>query len=143
MPFTYDYPRPSVTVDIIIFSKEKKETQVLLIQRKHEPFKDEWALPGGFIEMDETIEKSALRELEEETGITGIAIQQFLTFGDPGRDPRGRTVSIIYYGFAKKNTLHTKAGDDAKHLDWHSINDLPELAFDHEIIIKEAIEKLL
>lgn len=143
MPFTYDYPRPAVTVDIILFSKDKNETKVLLIQRKHDPFMNMWALPGGFVEMDETLEQSALRELEEETGITDVKIDQFQTFGDPGRDPRGRTVSIIFHGNINHKTIFARAGDDAKNLDWVSINNLPELAFDHGIILKKCIEGLL
>lgn len=143
MSFTYEYPRPAVTVDIILFSKEINDTHVLLIQRKYEPFKDEWALPGGFVEMDETLEESAMRELAEETGIKEITIHQFYTFGDPGRDPRGRTVSIIFYAFANRHSTHAKAGDDAKHLEWHSISELPPLAFDHQKALYLAIEKLL
>lgn len=143
MSYKYEYPRPAVTVDIMMFSKESDDTYILLIQRKHDPFKNEWALPGGFVEMDETLEESALRELEEETGIKGITIQQFSTFGDPGRDPRGRTVSIIFYGNTNRHSTYSKAGDDAKHLEWHSIRKLPELAFDHKKILKLAIEKLL
>ena len=144
MPYTYDYPRPMVTVDIIVISKSKNaDAEILLIQRKNEPFKDCWALPGGFIEMDENLEQSALRELQEETGITGVQLSQFYTFGDPERDPRGRTVSVIFYCFADKQTLNAKAGDDAAFLDWFSIFKLPQLAFDHSVIVKMAIEKLL
>ncbi|MBI4945061.1 MAG: NUDIX hydrolase [Bacteroidetes bacterium] len=140
MPFTYEYPRPAVTVDIMIFSKEKRGTEILLIQRKHDPFKDCWALPGGFVDMDETLMESALRELQEETSITGIGLQQFKTYGDPGRDPRGRTVSVIFYGFAEKSKIFTRAADDAKHLEWFPVHKLPPLAFDHDKIIREAIE---
>src|SRR3989339_1144984 len=139
MPYTYDYPRPMVTVDILVFSKSQDaDTEILLIQRKHNPYKHCWALPGGFIEMDETLEQSALRELEEETGITDVSLSQFYTFGNPGRDPRGRTVSVIFYCFSDRKKLNAKAGDDAAHLDWFDISKLPELAFDHTDIVKKA-----
>ncbi len=143
MPFTYEYPRPAVTVDVILFSRKLEDIKTLLIQRKNDPFINMWALPGGFVEMDETLEQSALRELYEETGLTRIKITQFQTFGDPDRDPRGRSVSVVFYGFADCDTVYAKAGDDAKNLEWISVNKLPLLAFDHEKILSMAIKELL
>ena len=135
MIYTYAYPRPAVTVDIIIIKEDKN--QILLIERKNEPFKNQWALPGGFVDIDEELENAAYRELEEETSISNIKLHQFKTFGKPGRDPRGRTISIIYYGILKNNNQVIKAGDDAKNLKWYSLDNLPLLAFDHIEIIKE------
>ena len=104
MPYTYQYPRPCVTVDIVVFRATDKGYCILLIKRKNEPFKDAWALPGGFIEMQETLEESAARELREETGLTGVELHQLGTFGDPDRDPRGRTITVAYYALDNSNT---------------------------------------
>ncbi len=142
MAYTYDYPRPAVTVDCVVFLKEKKDVKVLLIRRGHYPFEGMWALPGGFVEMDETLEESAQRELQEETGLRNIALEQLHTFGNPGRDPRGRTVAVVHYGFATPENAKVKGGDDASDARWFSIEELPELAFDHEQIIRMALEKL-
>ena len=136
MSFTYEYPRPSVCVDIIVLHKKENKTFILLIERKHPPFENYWALPGGFVEMNETLEQSALRELHEETGIKLKELKQFATYGDPGRDPRGRTVSIIYYTFIEKQ-ISTLAGDDAAKAKWIDINEIPILAFDHNLILED------
>jgi 8-oxo-dGTP diphosphatase len=138
MPFTYTYPHPAVCVDIILIHQNKEENNILLINRKNNPFKYYWALPGGFVEMDETLEQSALRELLEETGIELKKLTQFATFGDPGRDPRERTVSVVYFSILEKE-LKPLAGDDAKNADWFSVKDLPNLAFDHKKIIEDFI----
>ncbi|MDP4291731.1 MAG: NUDIX hydrolase, partial [Bacteroidota bacterium] len=98
MAYTYEYPRPAVTADIVLFSRFENRDYVLLILRNNPPFQGCWALPGGFIDMDETLEESALRELAEETGLTGIRLKQFRTYGDPGRDPRHRTITVVYMG---------------------------------------------
>ncbi len=138
--YQYPYPRPSVTVDIIVFDRKKEN--VLLIERKNEPFKNSWALPGGFVDKDEALDKAAYRELEEETGIRSINLKQFYTFGNPGRDPRGHTVSIVYWGIIQ-NIKQVRAGDDALNTKWFSITVLPKLAFDHLDILNIAIEELI
>ena len=139
MPFTYEYPRPSVCVDIIVLSKIEEKIFILLIERKHPPFENYWALPGGFVEMNETLEQSALRELLEETGLQLKKLKQFAAYGDPGRDPRGRTVSIIYYAFIEKQ-INPIAGDDASKAKWIKIEELPALAFDHKKIIEDFLQ---
>ena len=141
MIYTYAYPRPSVTVDIIILKDILSKPQLLLIERKHEPFKNKWALPGGFVDIDEEIEDAAYRELKEETFISEIILEQFKTFGKIGRDPRGRTISIVYFGILKNSGQEIKAGDDAKDLNWFHIENLPELAFDHREIIDLFLSK--
>ena len=135
MIYTYAYPRPAVTVDIIVIKNVENSFQILLIERKNEPFKNKWALPGGFVDIDEEIEDAAYRELQEETSISEIKLNQFHTFGKIGRDPRGRTISIIYSGILLNEKQNICAGDDAKNLKWFSINNLPNLAFDHNQII--------
>ena len=142
MAYTYEYPRPAVTVDSVVFSRFTDDWKVLLIRRANPPFKDCWALPGGFVEMDEKLVESAERELKEETGLTGIPLEQFRAYGDPGRDPRGRTVGVIFYGFTNSENSTAKGGDDAAEACWFSISDFPELAFDHGIILTDLIEKL-
>ena len=143
MAYTYEYPRPSLTVDCIIFGlDESSRLKVLLIQRAKEPFKDAWALPGGFVDENETLEYAALRELREETGISDVFIEQLFTFGTPGRDPRGRVVTVAYYSLI--NLAEHKIGADTDALDvkWFPINSLPPLAFDHAEILKTAINRL-
>ncbi len=142
MSFTYDYPRPMVCVDILVLRKTNDSCEILLIQRLNEPFKNHWALPGGFIEMEEDLIDSAYRELKEETNITQIQLQQLKTYGTPGRDPRGRTISVVFGGFLKSGQ-EAQAGDDAKETRWFSIDHLPPLAFDHELIIEENSSVLL
>lgn len=140
MIYTYAYPRPAVTVDIIVLKNFDNHPEILLIERKNEPFKNMWALPGGFVDKDEDIETAAYRELKEETSIEDINLSQLHTFGKPGRDPRGHTISIVHIGFLKNNNQKIQAGDDAKNLQWFSVNQLPELAFDHQEIIHYALE---
>ncbi len=142
MSYTYKYPKPSITTDCIIFSDKIINRKVLLIKRKNEPFKNKWALPGGFLDMEEDIVDCALRELKEECGIEGIHLEQFYTVGTLGRDPRGRTVSVIYIGFVDDNTADIKAGDDASEAAFFNIDSLPELAFDHLEIITKAIKHI-
>lgn len=131
---------PSVTTDCIII-KKTSEPEILLIKRKEDPFKDKWALPGGFVEIEEDLEEAAHRELEEETGISGLQLKQFKTVGTPGRDPRGRTISVVYFGYLRTNQK-ISAGDDAANADWYALNELPPLAFDHEKIIGEFLESI-
>ena len=120
MPYTYKFPRPAVTVDIILF-KKTNITEALLIQRKNEPFKNSWAFPGGFVDKNEPLENAAKRELREETSIKNIELKQFQCFGDPGRDPRGHTVSIVFYGWVKSD-VNALAGDDAADAKWFPID---------------------
>jgi 8-oxo-dGTP diphosphatase len=141
MIYTYAYPRPAVTVDLIITRVVKDSPRILLIERKNEPFKNQWALPGGFVDIDEDIEEAAYRELKEETSISDIKLNQFRTFGKLGRDPRGRTISIIYFGQLVNGNQKIEAGNDAKNLKWFVIDDLPELAFDHLEIINSFLSK--
>jgi 8-oxo-dGTP diphosphatase len=141
MPYTYKYPRPCVTVDIALMRTSPDGHEILLIQRGNPPFEGMWALPGGFIDMDEDLETSASRELEEETGIKNVKLTQFKTYGAPGRDPRHRTITVVYYGFAIENTI-ALAGDDAKSTGWFNIKQLPELAFDHNLILSDLIQYL-
>ena len=137
MPYTYDYPRPAVTVDIIVINRIKESYHLLLIERKHPPFQNKWALPGGFVDTDESLIDAAYRELQEETNITNIKLTQFYAFGDKGRDPRGHTVSVVYFGFIENLQTNEIAGDDAASLKWFNIDDLPQLAFDHDKIISQ------
>ena len=140
--YCYDYPRPSVTVDIVLLADVFPHPKVLLIRRKNPPFKDLWALPGGFLEMDETLEESALRELNEETNISDVELTQVGTFGHPERDPRGRVITIAYVGIINSEQQKAEAGSDAAEVAWFSTLDLPQLAFDHSEIIEKALEGL-
>ena len=139
--YTYDYPRPSVTVDIVLVTKERP-ARVLLIRRKHDPFAGRWALPGGFIEMDETLEASARRELLEETSLKVGRLEPIGTFGDPGRDPRGRTISVVFLTRVNAAKLQPKADDDATEVGWFRLDQLPSLAFDHDEILTLAKKRL-
>ena len=141
--YTYKYPRPAFAADCIIFLKEKSDTKVLLIQRKNPPFAESWAFPGGFLDMDEKIEDAAARELEEETGLKNIELTEFKISGTVGRDPRGRVISMFYIGFTTTENSNAIAADDAKNVKWFSINNLPDLAFDHNKIMQLAIEKIM
>ncbi|TKG89617.1 NUDIX hydrolase [Puteibacter caeruleilacunae] len=141
MAYTYQYPRPALTVDAIVVCKKYDELYVLLIKRKNEPFQGAWALPGGFVDENESLKQACRRELQEETGLNGILLKQFHTFGKPGRDPRGHTVSVAYYGIV--NELHNVSGyDDAIDAKWIPLDNLPEMAFDHEEILKKFKSKL-
>ncbi len=137
MPFTYEYPRPMLTVDAMVITREKNP-KILLIQRKNDPFSGAWALPGGFVDMDEDLTDAALRELKEETGAALKDMVQFGTYGKPGRDPRGRTVSVVYLAYIDE-PLEVSGMDDAAQAKWFALNDLPALAFDHELIIRDYI----
>ena len=144
MSFTYAYERPALTVDCVVFGLDldEGELEVLLIQRDSPPFEGAWALPGGFVDPDEPLLDAALRELEEETSITGVTIQQLHTFGDPGRDPRGHTVSVVHFGWVEADQAHPIAADDAAKAQWHSLTELPQLAFDHDKILAVALERV-
>jgi 8-oxo-dGTP diphosphatase len=140
--YVYDWPRPMVTADAAIFTFVDGKAKLLLIQRKGEPYQGRWALPGGFVEMDEDLPETAARELAEETGLKGIPLEQLGTFGKPGRDPRGRTITVAYFGIAGKDSLQTEAGDDAAQAQWFDIEDLPGMAFDHDEIARCAVDRL-
>jgi 8-oxo-dGTP diphosphatase len=138
--FTYNYPRAALTVDAIVFVKKGGSALVLLIERGREPFKNLWALPGGFIEMDETLEAACKRELLEETGLNVEQMTQFKTYDAIDRDPRHRTISVVY--FTELNEIQQVEGsDDASRAEWFPVTDLPELAFDHKQIIEEFFQK--
>lgn len=128
-----------MTVDIVLFHSAEKRIEVLLIKRGREPFKGRWAFPGGFVEKDEPLEHAAARELREETGLSGVHLQQIGAFGDPGRDPRGHTVSVTFSGLVE-DRLDAIAADDAADVRWHSALRPPRLAFDHQKILGVALE---
>jgi 8-oxo-dGTP diphosphatase len=134
--------RPFVTVDTIIFALRADDLQVLLVKRRYPPFEGMWAIPGGFVEADETLEAAARRELQEETGLTGVTLEQLYTFGDPGRDPRGRSITVAYFAAVPASGAVARAGDDAAEVGWWSIYDLPPLAFDHDKILACALTRL-
>ena len=141
--YTYEWPRPMVTVDAIVFCISKGRTKVLLIQRGNEPFKGQWAFPGGFVDMDEDLKVAAARELEEETGITGIELKQMHTFGKPGRDPRGRNITIVYMAILNGPEPKAQSGDDAAKAEWFDIENPPiNLSFDHREVFQFATEEL-
>lgn len=137
MSYTYKYPRPAVTADVVTITKEE-EPKVLLIQRGLEPYKGCWAFPGGFMEMDETTEECAIRELKEETGLKLDSMVQVGAYSKVDRDPRGRTITIAYLAIVDE-PLSVIAQDDAAKAEWFSINALPPLAFDHDEIMADAI----
>lgn len=134
MAFTYDFPRPAVTVDCLVFRIKEGEVEMLLIKRKKGPYQDMWAFPGGFMEIEEAPEEAVVRELEEETGIIVGNIMQIAAFGAVDRDPRGRTVSIAYCAFLT-GEQQAKAASDASDVKWFLLKQLPQLAFDHEKIV--------
>lgn len=138
--YLYEYARPSVTTDCVIFGYDGKAVSVLLVERGNEPYKGKWALPGGFLNPDETAETGALRELKEETGLDAAYIDQFHTYTEPGRDPRDRVVTIAYYALVHMQDV--TAGDDAMKAQWFPVSRIPELAFDHDTILDDAIKEL-
>ncbi len=139
--FCYEFPRPSVTVDIVVVTRDARP-RVLLIRRKHAPFAGMWAIPGGFVDMDESLENAARRELREETGVTGRKLEQLATFGEPGRDPRGRTISVVYLTRVDAAQVQPRGADDAQEAAWHNLARLPKLAFDHREILKLVRRRL-
>ena len=138
--YHYKYPRPSVTTDCVIFGYEGNTLKVLLIERGNEPFKGYWAFPGGFLNMEESAEEGAKRELYEETGLKDAVIKQFHTYTDPDRDPRGRVISIAYYALIQISEV--KGGDDAAQARWFAIDEVPALAFDHDQMLQDALVEL-
>lgn len=142
MVYSYSYPHPAVTTDIVIFTIHNQQLELLLVQRRSEPYKDCWAMPGGFVEINEGLEACALRELEEETGVTGVYLEQLYTFGAPDRDPRERVVSVAYYALVPPDRLQIRAASDARDVCWFRVNRLPRLAFDHDRMVDMAHKRL-
>ncbi|WP_417587770.1 NUDIX hydrolase [Pararhodobacter oceanensis] len=142
MSYTYDFPRPSVTTDILVFSIRDGALQVLLIERKFDPHKGAWAIPGGFVQMDEDLETGALRELQEETGLSGIPIRQLGAYGAPERDPRGRVITIAFIALVPSDDLIAQGGSDAQDARWFPLDALPPLAFDHAQILADGRARL-
>ena len=138
--YTYKYPRPAVTTDCVVFRLENGILKTLLIERGNEPYKGYWAFPGGFLNMDENAEQGALRELEEETGLKLKHIEEFGTFSTVDRDPRGRVISIAFYGIT--DLAEVKGGDDAAKAQWFPIDGIPPLAFDHDEMLERALARL-
>lgn len=138
--YSYEYPRPALTADAMVLTFNGRALEILLIQRGIEPYKGSWALPGGFMKMDETIEQCTARELKEETSLKDVYLQQFGCFSTVNRDPRGRVVTVASYALVRKSEV--RGGDDAMDARWFEIDNLPELAFDHHIIIEKGLERL-
>src|SRR5579864_8570777 len=136
------YERPSVTVDVVILSLRQKDLQVLLVKRRSWPYEGMWAIPGGFVNMDESLETAAKRELQEETGVQDVYLEQLYTFGDPGRDPRTRVITVVYFALLDSARLQVRAADDAADVGWFPVYNLPELAFDHAKILEYALDRL-
>src|SRR5215471_21025463 len=135
MPYTYEYPRPALTVDCVVFGLDAEDLKVLLIQRDLPPFEGRWALPGGFVRMEEDLEGAARRELREETGLRDVFLEQLYTFGGLDRDPRGRVVSVAYYALVNLVDHHLQSGTDARAARWVPVQEAQGLAFDHDKIL--------
>ena len=135
--YSYPYPRPAVTADTLVFSSDKKE--ILLIRRKNDPYKGCWAFPGGFLNMDETLEQCARRELMEETTVAAGEMHEIGSYSAVDRDPRGRVITTAYYTFVDKNTVRPHAADDAAEIGWFRLDSLPPLALDHKEILADAL----
>lgn len=144
MAFKYEYERPGLTVDCVVFGLdlEAETLKVMLVERDVEPFAGEWAIPGGFVRSDETLMAAANRELSEETGITNVFLEQLFTFGDPGRDPRGWVVSVAYYALVAPEKHRIVATTDARQAQWFGVDSLPPLAFDHSEILQTALGRI-
>lgn len=140
LKYCYKYPHPSVTTDCVIFGFDGTKLRVLLVQRGFEPYKGRWAFPGGFMQMDESAEEGALRELQEETGLKGAYIRQFHTFTNPQRDPRERVITIAFYALVRMQEV--QGGDDAADARWFALDEVPQLAFDHDQILRKAEQAL-
>lgn len=140
LKYCYKYPHPAVTTDSVIFGFDGTKLKVLLIERGQEPHKARWAFPGGFVRMDESCEEGALRELQEETNMSCSYMEQFRTYSNPNRDPRERVITVAYLALVK--TQEVQAGDDASKAQWFDINEVPQLAFDHDVILRDALKHL-
>lgn len=142
MPYVYDYPHPAVTTDAVLFTVRDGRLEVLLIQRRHEPYAGRWAFPGGFLDYEEDLLDCALRELEEETGVSGVELEQFHAAGTPGRDPRERNISILHMGLVRADEVNPVADDDAGDVGWFDARRPPPLAFDHAELLPLAVRHL-
>ncbi len=140
--FEYEYPRAALAVDCVVFGLDETDLKVLLIQRKLAPFQHAWALPGGFVRLDEELDVAARRELQEEAGVSDVYLEQLYTVGTLGRDPRERVVTVAYYALAKLSDHRIRAATDAMGVGWFSLDDLPKLAFDHQEIVEHAVLRL-
>lgn len=138
--YCYRYPHPSVTTDCVIFGFDGERLKVLLVKRGGEPYAGWWAFPGGFVKIDESAEEGALRELQEETSLSDSYVEQFHTYSNPDRDPRERVITIAYYALVKISDV--KGGDDAKEARWFALDEIPQLAFDHDVILRDAMTRL-
>lgn len=142
MPHSYKFARPALTVDCVVFGLDDEDLKVLLIERDLPPFEGQWALPGGFVRVDESLDDAALRELGEETGLKKVFLEQLYTVGDLDRDPRERVVTVTYYALVRLSSHKVKAATDARQALWFAIDDVPKLAFDHQKIMTMAHERL-
>jgi 8-oxo-dGTP diphosphatase len=142
MPYSYTYERPNLAVDCVVFGLDQEDLKVILIQRNLSPYQGKWAIPGGFVHIDESLEDAASRELREETGIEDVFLEQLYTFGEVDRDPRERVVSVAYYALVNLRDHKIKATTDARDAAWFSVDDIPTLSFDHNKIVKVALKRL-
>jgi 8-oxo-dGTP diphosphatase len=140
--YQYEYERPALATDCVIFGFDGGELKLLLLKREKEPFENKWALPGGFVYMNETTEVSAKRILFEKAGIKNVFIEQLYTFSKVDRDPRERIVSVTYFALVNKSQFNLVAGRDTIQAEWHAISALPDLGFDHRDIVALAVERL-
>jgi 8-oxo-dGTP diphosphatase len=142
MPYSYEFERPNLAVDCVVFGLDQEDLKVILIQRNLAPYQGKWAIPGGFVHIDESLEDAASRELREETGIEDVFLEQLYTFGEVDRDPRGRVVSVAYYALVNLRDHKIKATTDARDAAWFSVDDIPTLPFDHNKIVEVALNRL-
>jgi 8-oxo-dGTP diphosphatase len=141
--YCYDHPHPAVTTDIVIFTIREQQLKLLLVKRKGAPYRGKWALPGGFVALDESLRQCATRELAEETGVTNVFLEQLYTFGEPKRDPRERVITVAYYALIPSDAIQIRAASDAEAVGWFAMDDLPTLAFDHDKIVQKAKQRLV
>lgn len=142
MTHQYEFPRAALTVDCVVFGLDESDLKVMLIQRDLTPFRGKWALPGGFVRVDESLEDAARRELQEETGLEKVYLEQLYTYGELGRDPRERVVTVAWYALVRLSDHRVQAATDARDAAWFGLHDLPRLAFDHDRILKAAHQRI-
>lgn len=141
--YNYEFPHPAVTVDIVVFTIRDNQLKLLLIRRAYSPHKGKWALPGGFVDITEGLDEAASRELQEETGVSSVYLEQLYTFGKPRRDPRERVITVAYYALIPSNRMQLQAATDAEAVGWFGMKELPKLAFDHADIVSMAHQRLV